>query len=39
MTKNILAKSGMQTYQEFGKDGPRSPELYLKQWKDENGKF
>jgi hypothetical protein len=27
----------MESYREYGMDGPRSPKLYLDRWKAENG--
>ncbi|KAI7777709.1 hypothetical protein LA080_003130 [Diaporthe eres] len=37
VTENVRAKSGMETYREYGMEGPRSPKLYLDRWKSENG--
>lgn len=27
----------MESYREYGMEGPRSPQLYLDKWKEENG--
>jgi hypothetical protein len=27
----------MESYKEYGAEGPRSPKLYLDRWKAENG--
>ncbi|KAK7736578.1 hypothetical protein SLS53_007010 [Cytospora paraplurivora] len=37
VTENVRPKSGMESYREYGPDGPRSPKLYLDRWKAENG--
>ncbi|POS76345.1 hypothetical protein DHEL01_v205259 [Diaporthe helianthi] len=37
VTENVRVKSGMESYQEYGMEGPRSPKLYLDRWKVENG--
>ncbi|PSR75612.1 hypothetical protein BD289DRAFT_350362, partial [Coniella lustricola] len=37
VTNNVRVRSGMESYRTYGKDGPRSPQLYLDRWKDENG--
>lgn len=34
VSKRVQQKSGMESYKQYGEQGPRSPLLYLDQWKE-----
>ncbi|CAN8097966.1 unnamed protein product [Discula destructiva] len=38
VTNNVREKTGIETYKEYGMEGPRSPKLFLDTWKEQNGR-
>ncbi|KAJ4393212.1 60S ribosomal protein L27, mitochondrial [Gnomoniopsis smithogilvyi] len=37
VTNNKRKQTGLDTYKDYGVDGPRNPKLFLDKWKELNG--